>query len=147
MFDINKNTYLNKNTYSEMNEHFVSGKWKEDCSEYMANLFHMYMGVVRRKDMCVVKLVMELSTKPLTTIEYEFLKEVILVVEDENTSVNFKKYDELIVDVIRYSVGKLREPLISNTIRNQETEFAILLKRLDVPGVITLLELLSRFRG
>lgn len=135
--------YTNKAQLNKVLNDYTSNLYKEDHALFMSNLFSIFKGSLERKR-TLSQTVTNLTTYPLPTIEYMFLKDIKSVLED-NENINLSKYSGLIKN--HHSIkNKLHDKITFKVKRNLETEFITLLLILDVEGMISLIQNLVDIR-
>jgi len=139
---------ITKKDIEDMNTLYLSGEWKKDPAQYHLNLFAIYEYSLRYgDDLKTLRDLVKNETKfSMSSICYQFFNDIKNLMETKDR-IDFSKYDGLLDSDSRYgsNIGKKEQILILSK-RNKETEFVILLKKLDITGILMLFKLLRAVR-
>jgi len=142
MIEIKNGAYIKLDDIKEMSEIYTNGEWREDAAKYMINVLNVYEDACEKKTFAIM--VEEMSRGHLTITNYEFLKDVIKVI-DNDEFIDFSKY-EYILDNTASCGGKKREPIICSNPRNLGREFSIIMKRVDVTGMLMIAKIIKELK-
>lgn len=138
---LSNNNYNYTSDLDALSEEFYSNKYKEDIAGFTKNLF-LVLKKITNNDSLSKFIDCKIEFNKLSNTSYLYLKDIIRMLETDEI-VNLSKYR----DVLFSNVGKIQERIKINVVRNVETEFVILIKKLDIVGMLEFLKTLAVFKN
>jgi hypothetical protein len=138
---LSNNNYNYTSDLDSLSDEYYSNKYKEDIAGFTKNLFLVLKKITNNYTLS--KFINDkIEFNKMSNTSYLYLKDIIKMLETDEV-INLSKYN----DVLFSTVGKIQERIKISTIRNVETEFILLIKKIDIVGMLEFLKTLSIFKN
>lgn len=136
---LSNNNYNYASDLERLSDIFYSNEYKEDIAGFTKNLF-LVLNKITQNNSITKYIDIKIEFNKMSTASYLYLKDIVKMLETD-VVINLSKYK----DVLFSDTGKVQERLNLNTSRNSETEFVILISKIDIVGMLEFLKILSIF--
>ncbi len=133
------NRYNYASDLERLSEDFYSNEYKNDIAGFTKNLF-LVLNKITHGNSIVNYIDIKIELYNLSNTSYLYLKDIIKMIDTDEV-INLSKYK----DVLFSNTGKTQPRININTIRNIETEFTILISKIDIVGMLEFLRTLAIF--
>ncbi len=136
---LSNNRYNYASDLERLSEDFYSNEYKNDIAGFTKNLFLVLNKITN--DQSISKYIdgkVELCS--LSNTSYLYLKDIIKMIDTDEV-INLSKYK----DVLFSNTGKMQAKINFNVTRNIETEFTMLISKIDIVGMLEFLKTLAIF--
>lgn len=136
---LSNNRYNYASDLERLSEDFYSNEYKNDIAGFTKNLFLVLNKITN--DQSISKYIdIKIEFNKMSTASYLYLKDIIKMIDTDEV-INLSKYK----DVLFSNTGKMQAKINFNVTRNIETEFTMLISKIDIVGMLEFLKTLAIF--
>ena len=136
---LSNNRYNYASDLERLSEDFYSNEYKNDIAGFTKNLFLVLNKITNEQSISkYIDSKVELCS--LSNTSYLYLKDIIKMIDTDEV-INLSKYK----DVLFSNTGKIQPRININVMRNIETEFTMLISKIDIVGMLEFLKTLAIF--
>ena len=136
---LSNNRYNYASDLERLSEDFYSNEYKNDIAGFTKNLFLVLKKITN--DQSISKYIdCKVELCSLSNTSYLYLKDIIKMIDTDEV-INLSKYK----DVLFSNTGKMQAKINFNVTRNIETEFTMLISKIDIVGMLEFLKTLAIF--
>ena len=136
---LSNNRYNYVSDLERLSEDFYSNEYKNDIAGFTKNLF-LVLNKITNTDTISKYINKMVEIYSLSNTSYLYLKDIIKMLDTDEV-INLSKYKDVLFSI----TGKPQPRININTIRNIETEFSILISKIDIVGMLEFLKTLAIF--
>ena len=136
---LSNNNYNYVSDLERLSDSFYSNEYKEDIAGFTKNLF-LVLNKITNTDTISKYINNRVEIYSLSNTSYLYLKDIIKMLDTDEV-INLSKYNDVLFSI----TGKPQPRININTIRNIETEFTILISKIDIVGMLEFLKTLAIF--
>ena len=136
---LSNNNYNYVSDLERLSDSFYRNEYKEDIAGFTKNQF-LVLNKITNTDTISKYINNKVEIYRLSNTSYLYLKDIIKMIDTDEV-INLSKYK----DVLFSNTGKTQPRININTIRNIETEFTILISKIDIVGMLEFLRTLAIF--